>query len=52
MIYGLVAFVLPAFAFDGLTTLKEMVTNLTAESNKNVLDQNSISGRVDLPTVF
>ncbi len=37
VIYGLVAFVLPAFAFDGLTTLKEMVTNLTAESNKNVL---------------
>lgn len=52
VIYGLVAFALPAFAFDGLTTLKEMVTNLTAESNKNVLDQNSISGRVDLPTVF
>lgn len=52
VIYGIAAFVLPVFAFDGLETITEMITNLTAESTKNVLDQNSISGRVDLPTVI
>lgn len=52
VIYGVAAFILPVFAFDGIDTIREMITNLTAESNKNILDQNSISGRVDLPSVI
>ena len=49
-IYGIIAFFLPFWFFDGINSLRSFISNLTSGSETTNYDKTGISARIDLST--